>query len=122
MATAGPCRGVWVARMKAAIEAIMPTDRSMPPVSMVSVWQAARMASGMAARTVTPTQTSSTVPGWMSSRPTTSRISRPVNGTSGRSRKSRRHAPIVSQVGGPPVDAAWAVIVGSSEGSGGCPA
>ncbi len=56
MATAGPWRGVWVAMMNAAIEAIIPTDRSMPPVSIVSVWHAARIASGMAARTVTPTQ------------------------------------------------------------------
>ena len=29
-----------------AIEATAPTDRSMPPVSIVSVWQAARIASG----------------------------------------------------------------------------
>ena len=39
---------------KAAIEAIAPTDRSMPPVSMARVWQPARIASGTAARSVDP--------------------------------------------------------------------
>ena len=49
-ATIPPWSGVWVAMMNAAIEAIIPTERSMPPVSIVSVWQAARIASGTAAR------------------------------------------------------------------------
>ena len=39
-----------VAITNAAIEATAPTDRSMPPVSIASVWQAARIASGTAAR------------------------------------------------------------------------
>ena len=38
--TTGPGRPVWVAMMNAAIEATVPTDRSMPPVSMRSVWHA----------------------------------------------------------------------------------
>ena len=37
MATIGPWAPVWVAMMNAAIEATMPTDRSIPPVSMHSV-------------------------------------------------------------------------------------
>ena len=40
-----------------------PTDRSMPPVSIVRVWQPARIASGTAARMVTPTQAGLTMPG-----------------------------------------------------------
>ena len=35
-----------VAVTNPAIDATAPTDRSMPPVSMVSVWQPARIASG----------------------------------------------------------------------------
>ena len=38
-----------------ASDATAPTDRSMPPVSIASVWQPARIASGIAARSVTPT-------------------------------------------------------------------
>ncbi len=49
-----PLAPVWVATMNAAIEATVPTDRSMPPVSMLSVWHAARIASGTAARIVDP--------------------------------------------------------------------
>ena len=41
-----------VAMTYAVIEATTATDRSMPPVSMVSVWQAARIASGIANRIV----------------------------------------------------------------------
>ena len=48
--------GVCVAMMNAAMDAIVPMDRSMPPVSIASVWHAARMASGIAARIVAPTQ------------------------------------------------------------------
>ena len=43
----------WVAMTKALIVATIPTDRSMPPVSIVRVCHAARIASGMADRTVT---------------------------------------------------------------------
>ena len=45
-----------------------PTERSMPPVSIVSVWQPARIASGTAARSVTPAQSALTMPGRASSR------------------------------------------------------
>ena len=41
MATTGPWLVAWVAMMNAAIEATVPTDRSMPPVSIARVWQAA---------------------------------------------------------------------------------
>ncbi len=45
-----------VAVTKPAMEATAPTDRSMPPVSIVSVWQPARIASGIAARMITAAQ------------------------------------------------------------------
>ncbi len=44
----GPGCTTCVAMMKALIVATVPTDRSMPPVSMVMVWQPASSASGMA--------------------------------------------------------------------------
>ena len=50
--TASPWPEHCVAITNAAIVAAMATDRSMPPVSMVSVWQAARRASGVANRIV----------------------------------------------------------------------
>ena len=43
--------------------ATVPTERSMPPVSMAMVWQPARMASGMANFTVLAIQRSLTMPG-----------------------------------------------------------
>ena len=57
-----------VATTKPAIEATAPTERSMPPVSIVSVWQPARIARGTAARSMTPAQSGPTMPGrasWM---------------------------------------------------------
>ena len=42
-ATASPWPGDWVAITNAAMVATVATERSMPPVSMASVWQAARM-------------------------------------------------------------------------------
>ena len=55
---AGPQTWPWtnVATTKPAIDATAPTERSMPPVSIVSVWQPARMARGTAAWTMTPDQ------------------------------------------------------------------
>ena len=46
--------GLWtsVAVTKPVIDATAPTDRSMPPVSMVIVWQPARIASGTVVRTM----------------------------------------------------------------------
>ena len=61
---------------KAVIVATMPTERSMPPVSIVSVWAAARMASGMANLMVLLTQRSLTMPGCRISSTTTSASSR----------------------------------------------
>ena len=48
--------GLWtnVAVTNPAIEATVATERSMPPVSIVSVWQPARMARGTEARMITP--------------------------------------------------------------------
>ena len=48
--------GEWmrVAVTKPTIDATAPTDRSMPPVSIVRVWQPARIASGTAVRRITP--------------------------------------------------------------------
>ena len=63
IAIAGPCVVTCVAMMKAAIVAMVPADRSMPPVSMVIVWQAARMASGMANLIVFAIHRSLTMPG-----------------------------------------------------------
>ena len=56
-------QATWVAITKAVMVATTPTERSMPPVSMVSVWAAARMASGMANLTVLLIQRSLTMPG-----------------------------------------------------------
>ncbi len=90
MAGPDPIWPVWVAMMNAAIEATVPTDRSMPPVSIASVWAAPRIASGTAARIVEPTQLWVTTPGWASCIRTTSSTRSAVSGMSGRSRRSRR--------------------------------
>jgi hypothetical protein len=76
--------------MNAAIEATVPTERSIPPVSMARVWQAARIARGTAARIVDPTQLGVTTPGWASCIRTTSSTRSAVSGISGRSRSSLR--------------------------------
>ena len=52
-----------VATTNPAIEATAPTERSIPPVSIVSVWQPARIASGTAPRRMTPAQSALTMPG-----------------------------------------------------------
>ena len=90
MAAHGPSDPVWVAMMNAAIEATVPTDRSMPPVSIASVCAAARIASGIAARIVEPTQPWVRTPGCASCIRTTSSTRSAVSGMSGRSRRSRR--------------------------------
>ena len=76
--------------MKAAIVATVPTERSMPPVSMVMVWQPARMASGMANLMVLAIQRSLTMPGRRICRTTTSATSSTISGTSGWSLMKRR--------------------------------
>ena len=96
IATTGPWPLTSVAMTKAAIDATVPTDRSMPPVSIARVWQPARIARGTAARRVTPTHAAPTVPGAASSRATTRSPSRIVSGISGLSRRSRFHAAAVS--------------------------
>ena len=88
MATAGPWLVACVATMNAAMDPTVPTDRSMPPVSIASVWHPARIARGIAARMVKPTQVVWTVPGWTSSRTPMRMNSSTVRGMSGRSRNS----------------------------------
>ena len=72
---------------KPAIDATAPTERSIPPVSIVSVWQPARIASGTAVRTITPAHDGVTMPGEAIAMTTTRIASSPVRGTTGRSRK-----------------------------------
>ena len=81
-----------VAVTNPTIDATAPTDRSMPPVSIVSVWQPARIASGIAVRRMTAAQLGETIPGAASWITTTGRTSRPMSGTIGRSRNSARTA------------------------------
>jgi hypothetical protein len=83
IATAGPWTGDWVAVMKAAMVATVATDRSIPPVSMVMVWQPARMASGIANLMVLAIQRSLTIPGRRIWRMITSTMSRTISGISG---------------------------------------
>ena len=79
------------------MEATTATDRSIPPVSMVNVWQAAMMASGIANRSVPDTQLAVTMPGCTICRTTTSRASSPNSGTSGRSRIQARAVDIIDR-------------------------
>jgi hypothetical protein len=83
-----------VAVTNPTIEATAPTDRSIPPVSIVSVWQPARIASGMAVLMITLAQDGETMPG--DARPITrTRIaSRTSRGTTGRSRNTAPMAPM----------------------------
>ena len=90
IATAGSWLTTCVAMMKAPIVATVLTERSMPPVSMVMVWQPARMASGIANLTVLAIQRSLTMPGRRICRITTSATSRMISGTSGWSRMNCR--------------------------------
>ena len=55
----------------------------MPPVRKVRVWQAARMASGIAARSVVPTHPGLMTSGLMTKIRATSTASSPMSGTSG---------------------------------------
>ena len=98
IATPVPGPPTSVATTNPDIEATAPTERSMPPVSIVSVWHPARIASGTAARSMTPTQSAFTIPGRAISLRTTSRPRRASSGMIGRSRNSRRHPAAVSQV------------------------
>jgi hypothetical protein len=67
IAGAAPISGVIVAATKAAQVATIPADRSMPPVSIVSTWQAASMARGMANLIVLPAQKGEMMPGRITS-------------------------------------------------------
>ena len=62
----------------------------MPPVSIVSVWQPARIASGTAARSSTPIHSGLTMPGRTISLRTTRTPRRTSSGMIGRSRMLRR--------------------------------
>ena len=57
----------------------------MPPVSIASVWQAARIANGIAARRANPAHVGPTVPGWTSSSTPIRTTRSAVSGISGRS-------------------------------------
>jgi hypothetical protein len=96
MATARPWLFTSVATRNPDIDATAPTERSMPPVSIVSVWQPARIASGTAARSVTPRNSELNTPGRASSRTLRRIASSPSNGMIGRSRNSRCQAAGVS--------------------------
>ena len=69
--------------------ATVPTERSMPPVSMAMVWQPAKMASGMANLMVVAIQAGLTMPGRMICSATTSATKRRMRGISGWSLISR---------------------------------
>src|SRR5690242_12856607 len=89
--------GLWirVAVTNPAIEATALTDRSIPPVSIVSVWQAARIARGTALRTITPAQLGVTIPGEAIPMTITRIARRPLSGMIGWSRnRLRRRAAV----------------------------
>ena len=90
--------GLWtnVAVTNPAIEATAATDRSIPPVSIVSVWQPPRMANGTEARKITPHHGRLTMPGSATWIVITRRRSRPVRGMRGRSRNRFRQAAVFS--------------------------
>ena len=81
-----------VAVTKPAMDPTAATERSMPPVSMVSVWQPARIARGTEARRITPAHWGLTMPGSASSMTATRTTSSPISGTMGRSRNRSRQA------------------------------
>ena len=72
------------------MDATTATDRSIPPVSIVNVWQAAMIASGIANRSVPDNQLAVMIPGCAICRTRTSRPSRTNSATSGRSRIQAR--------------------------------
>ena len=78
-----PRIGTCVAMTKAEMVATIPADMSMPPVSMVMVWQAASIASGMANLMVLAIQRSLTMPGRITSSAATSTASRIRSGITG---------------------------------------
>ena len=89
-ATTGP-DPLWLAATYAAKFAVMTVERSMPPVSMHSVWLAARMASGQASSSVDRTPLALNRPG-STSPVTTYRTSRtPPRTMAGRSTSAWRH-------------------------------
>ena len=69
--------------MKAAMVATVLTDRSMPPVSIVMVWEPASRARGMENLIVLASQRSLTMPGRRICNTATRAISRMISGTSG---------------------------------------
>ena len=78
-----PTSVTWVAMTNALIVATTPADRSIPPVSIVKVWQAASIARGMANLIVLPAQRSLTMPGRMISSSATSASSNRMSGITG---------------------------------------
>ena len=83
IATAGSWWSTWLPRMKALTLATVPADMSMPPVSMVIVWQPASRASGMANCSVCAAQRGLMMPGRRKWRPTISSARRISSGMIG---------------------------------------
>ena len=78
-------------RRTPAIDATAPTERSIPPVSIVRVWQPARIASGIAARRVMPIHVGAdALRARERERRSTRMAARPSSGMIGRSRKRPR--------------------------------
>jgi hypothetical protein len=97
IATGRPYPVARVATTKPDIDATAPTERSIPPVSIVIVWHPARIARMTAARRMTPAHSALTMPGRTSWITMTSTPSRPMSGMIGRSRNRARQAAQVSQ-------------------------
>ena len=81
--------GCWVATTKPAMVATEAAERSIPPVYMVMVWQAASMASGIANLTVLATQRGLRIPGCIISSAATRAKSSRISGMTGQSRIRR---------------------------------
>ena len=80
-----------VATRKPVIDATAATDRSMPPVSMVNVWQPARIASGIASRNMVAAQLTLKDAGSDNLEHDHQQHEQPINGIRGRSRNSARN-------------------------------
>jgi hypothetical protein len=121
--TGSPCVASSDATTKPAIDATAPTDRSIPPVSIVSVWQPARIASGMAARAIVLSQSAVRMPGRTISLAMMITTSRTSSGMIGCSRISRRMPAAETRdraLAGVGAIAADPLIAGSSATGSGC--
>ena len=94
-----PTSDTSVAMTYAVIDATTATERSMPPVSIVRVWQAAMIARGIANRIVLDTHVAVTIPGCTIWRTRTSSDSKP-RGDECRSTHPRRATASVDRSAG----------------------